>query len=159
MKWIAAIVMAVAAGAAWADNGNQAVSGDMVWKKECSSCHIAYPPRFLTAENWEQLMNGLDKHFGDNASLDNGTRQEILAYLKRHAGKGSRHSAKSLRISDTRWFRSEHHEVPSSAWSNPAIGSRARCAACHINAERGDWSEHGVRLPAGLHMEDEDDDD
>jgi nitrate/TMAO reductase-like tetraheme cytochrome c subunit len=157
MKWIAMIVMAVVAGSAWADNGNQAVSGKTVWKKECSSCHIAYPPRFLTAEDWEKLMKGLDTHFGDNASLNADTRHEILAYLKRHAGKGSRHSAKSLRISDTRWFRSEHHEVPSEAWTNPAVRSRAHCTACHINAERGDWSERGVRLPAGLHMDDDDD--
>lgn len=157
MKWLAVIVMALATSAAYADNGNQAVSGNSAWNRECSSCHIAYPPQFLTAGDWEQLMNGLDQHFGDNASLDAGTRQEILTFLKLHAGKGSRHSAKSLRISDTRWFRAEHDEVPSRAWADPAVHSRANCKACHINAERGDWSERGVRLPAGLRIKDEDD--
>ena len=157
MKWIAAIVMAVAASTAWAGNGTQAVSDKTVWKQECGSCHIAYPPQFLISDNWERVMSGLDKHFGDNASLDTGVKQQILAYLKSHAGKGSRHSAESLRISDTRWFRSEHDEVPSKAWKDPAVHSRANCKACHIYAEHGDWSESGVRLPAGLHMIDEDD--
>ncbi|MGZ8268326.1 MAG: diheme cytochrome c, partial [Burkholderiales bacterium] len=38
------------------------------WKAECSSCHVAYPPKLLSAQTWRRLMGGLDKHFGTDAS-------------------------------------------------------------------------------------------
>jgi hypothetical protein len=158
MKLIAAAVILMAGSLAYADDGKVTVPNQPKWKEECGSCHLAYPPQFLTAANWTKLMGGLDKHFGDNAALDPGVNQEILAFLKRHAGSGSKHSASTLRISDTSWFRRAHDELPSRAWTDPAVRSPANCGACHVNAARGDWSERGVRLPAGLRMEDKDDD-
>lgn len=120
------------------------------WKAECGSCHIAFPPQLLTKTEWQQMMTGLDKHFGANASLDSKDAQEILDFLQRYAGSGSKYSATSMRISDTPWFTREHREVSQKAWSNPAVKSRANCTACHVNAEKGDWSERGIRMPAGL---------
>jgi nitrate/TMAO reductase-like tetraheme cytochrome c subunit len=129
------------------------------WQKECSACHVAYPPRFLTAPDWKKLMTSLDRHFGDNASVDAATEKDITGYLERHAGTGSRHSAKTLRISDTPWFDRAHRELPRGAWTNPAVKSASNCTACHVDAARGDWSEHGVLLPPGIGMKDEDDED
>lgn len=120
------------------------------WKAECGSCHIAFPPQLLTKTEWQQMMNGLDKHFGANASLDAKDAQEILDFLQRHAGSGSKYSAASMKISDTPWFTREHREVSQKAWANPAVKSRSNCTACHVNAEKGDWSERGIRMPAGL---------
>ena len=129
------------------------------WEAECGSCHIAYPARFLTAETWQRLMASLDRHFGDNASLDAAATAEILDYLKRNASTRMRHSSQSGRISDSLWFIHEHDEISKMAWTSPAVKSPANCTACHIDAARGDWSERGVRMPQGLRREERDEDD
>jgi len=159
MKWLLLLALVVETGLAYADGGKTAVPDYPKWKEECGSCHIAYPPQLLTGADWQRLMGSLDEHFGDNATIDLKVNQEILAFLKRHAGLGAGHSASSLRISDTAWFTRAHHEVPGRAWTDPAVKSRANCTACHVNAERDDWSERGVRMPVGLGEEEGEDED
>lgn len=149
VKCIAVIAMIFGSTIAHADGGKLSVPINSKWKEECGSCHIAYPPKLLTAENWQRLMGGLAKHFGANAMLDDKDNKDILDFLQRNAGSGDKRSASSLRISDTSWFTREHREVSSNTWSNPAVKSRSNCIACHVNAERGDWSERGIRMPGG----------
>ncbi len=158
MKRITMIILALAAGMAYAA-GEKPATPQAKWEAECGSCHLAYPARFLNADTWQRLMDGLDKHFGDNASLDPATTREITDYLKRNASSGANRGSKSMRISDTSWFAREHHEVSSRAWTDPRVKSPANCTACHIEAARGNWSERGVRMPSGLGGEEEDDDD
>ncbi len=158
MKRILVAILAMAASQAYGA-GAAGATPQAKWEAECGSCHIAYPARFLTADTWQRLMDSLDRHFGDNASLDPATTREITEYLKRNASASSNRSAKSMRISDTSWFAHEHDEVSSKAWTDPGVKSRANCTACHINAARGDWSERGVRLPPGLGGEEGEDDD
>jgi hypothetical protein len=157
IKRIAIILALMAASQAYAADP-KAKTPEAKWQAECGACHIAYPARFLSAGDWQKLMASLDRHFGDNASIDAATSQDILHYLSRHAGHGSRHSAKTLRISDTPWFNREHREIPANAWSSPSVKSASNCTACHVDAARGDWSERGVLLPPGVKMEDDDDD-
>jgi len=147
MNGITALVLGLVCTFAHADGVKLSGPAQPQWKEECGSCHIAYPPQLLTAENWKQLMGGLDKHFGANATMAPNDSKAILDFLQRHAGKGGKYSASSLRISDTPWFKREHREVSNSTWSRPAIKSRSNCTACHVNAERGDWSEEGIRIP------------
>ena len=156
VKCLAALVFIFGGTMAYADGGKLSIPSNPKWKEECGSCHIAYPPQLLTAENWQRLMGGLDKHFGANATLNAKDNKDILDFLQRNAGSGDRRSASSLRISDTPWFTREHHEVSGKIWSNPAIKSRSNCTACHVNAERGDWSERGIRMPGGKRMDDDD---
>ncbi|MGC2165766.1 MAG: diheme cytochrome c [Gallionella sp.] len=121
------------------------------WKEECGSCHMAYPPQFLSTESWRALMAGLDKHFGSNASLDPAVAGEIGNFLNQHASTKARPSVDgkepALRISDTRWFKSEHREVSSSEWKNPKVKSPSNCGACHTKADTGSFSEHDVKMP------------
>jgi hypothetical protein len=119
------------------------------WKTECSACHIAFPPRLLPAESWRAIMSSLNKHFSTNASLDAPTIREIGNFLEKNSGQPGREtSGKSiLRITDTRWFKHEHSEMPANVWKNPKIKSPANCAACHLQAERGNYSEHNIRIP------------
>lgn len=159
VKIIAALATIFVSATTLADDMDLNVPKNKTWQEECSSCHIAYPPQLLTADNWQRMMSTLDKHFGENAELDAADNKIITAFLKRYAGYGARHSAKSLRISKTSWFTNEHDEVPSSAWKNTAIKSAANCTACHIDAAKGDWSEDGVSMPAGIKKEDDGDDD
>jgi len=121
------------------------------WRSECGACHFAYPPRFLPAESWRELMSGLDKHFGSNASLDAESALEITAFLEEHARRKSTSRDSSgkypLRITEMRWFMREHDEVSSRVRSNPAVKSLANCAVCHIQAELGDFSERNINIP------------
>ncbi len=153
------LLFVLTAGHAWAAGTPANDTAEAKWQKECSACHVAYPARFLTADDWERLMARLERHFGDNASVDPATARAIAGYLTRHAGTDARHSAATLRISDTPWFGRAHRELPRGAFSHPAVKSASNCTACHVDAARGDWSEHGVLLPPGIRMEDEDDED
>ena len=147
MKWLAALFFVLGSAVAHADGGKFSIPDNSKWREECSSCHIAYAPQLLAASDWQRLMEGLDKHFDANAVLDAKESKEILDFLQHNAGRGGMFSAASLRISDTPWFKLEHREVSSNTWSDPAVKSRSNCVVCHFNAERGDWSKHGIRVP------------
>lgn len=119
------------------------------WKAECGSCHVAYPPQLLPRTSWRAIMAGLDKHFGTDASLDDESVAEVGTFLEGHAaGERGRAGGKPmLRITETRWFRQEHDEVPASTWKDKRVNSAANCAACHTKAEGGDFSERTLRVP------------
>lgn len=147
MRWLATLFLVLGSAMAQADGGKYSVPDNQKWKTECGSCHVAFPPQLLTAGDWKKLMEGLDRHFDTNAVLDMADNREILELLQRHAGSGKKYSAPSLRISETPWFTREHREISVNTWSGQAVKSRSNCTACHVNAERGDWSERGIRVP------------
>ncbi|GAO36432.1 cytochrome C [Sulfuricella sp. T08] len=153
MKTFIAILLIALSSSALADGHKLTVPGNPQWQTECGSCHMAYPPQLLTAANWRQMMKELDRHFGANATLDAKEGVEILAFLERYAARDQRYSANTLRITDTAWFQREHREVSNSVWTHAKVKSRANCTACHVTAERGDWSEHSIRMPDGRRWE------
>jgi hypothetical protein len=125
-----------------------------LYKEECGSCHVAYPPPLLSAGSWRAVMGGLNKHFGEDASIDPGKAKELSAWLAANAGRRDSTDGRGqslLRISDTAWFRKEHRDghdgLTPAVWRAKAVGSPANCGACHTDAERGDYSERGIRLP------------
>ncbi|MEW5878891.1 MAG: diheme cytochrome c [Pseudomonadota bacterium] len=115
--------------------------------EECGSCHVAYPPPLLSAESWRAVMNGLDRHFGTDASIDSAARADIAAYLAANAGAQRKFGATATRITETRWFAREHDEVPAHVWQRADVKSAANCGACHTQADRGDYSERSLRVP------------
>ncbi|MGZ8204006.1 MAG: diheme cytochrome c [Burkholderiales bacterium] len=146
---------------AGAQTGKPASSGDAaaMWKAECASCHMAYPPGLLPERSWRKLMAELDKHFGQNASLDAAATKAIVSYLvENSAERGtSRRSARflgaipanatPLRITENAHFVREHREVSPADWKLPKVGSPANCNACHSDAEQGNFSERNVKIP------------
>lgn len=138
MKWAVGILLALGINQAHAADDVSATHARTKWKAECGSCHVAYPPQLLAAGNWQQLMNRLDQHFGENASLDAKDNKLILGYLLRNAGSGDRYSAPTLRISDTPWFKHEHHVISSKEWARADVNSRSNCSACHGKVVLGD---------------------
>lgn len=148
MKAILIVALVTASFTAQADGQKTFTASNPAWQAECGSCHLAYPPQLLPARSWRAIMAGLDKHFGSDASVDAKAAAEISAFLEKNAGRDRDNTAQPvLRISDTRWFRHEHDEVPSAVWRNPKVKSASNCAACHIGATQGDFSEHSVRIP------------
>lgn len=122
---------------------------DPTWKAECGGCHIAYPPALLPAASWRAIMAQLERHFGTDASVDAPTAQSIDAFLERNAGRERRPTGAGapLRITETRWFRHEHDEVPARVWNSPTVTSAANCEACHARAAAGDFSERTLKAP------------
>jgi hypothetical protein len=119
------------------------------WQQECSSCHIAYAPGLLPAESWRRVMTGLDKHFGTDASLAPAESGEITDFLVRNGTNRWSGPASPLRITETPGFLREHRgdEVPAGAFKRASVKSAANCQACHSGAAKGDFNEHGVRIP------------
>ena len=132
---------------------NYSVPKNAAFAEECASCHMAYPPQMLHADSWRAVMNGLPKHFGTDASLDEKRRIAITAYLVAHSGgrkTGDTRDAQGkplLRITETAHFVKEHREISAATWQRASIKSPANCAACHAQAAAGDYNEHSVRIP------------
>lgn len=150
---ISATLPLVHISAAFADDDGDASEpprlSNAKWKEECGACHLAYPPSFLPAESWRAIMSRLDRHFGSNASLDAATAREIRAFLEKNADAKKHKVLRKplLRITQTRWFKSEHEEVAARAWKNAKVKSPANCGACHGGAELGDFNEDDVQIP------------
>jgi mono/diheme cytochrome c family protein len=119
------------------------------YKQECAACHVAFPPGMLTAESWRRLLGNLPQHYGTDASLDATTVNELATWLSANAGtyKRVREAPPEDRITRSAWFIRKHDEVPAAAWKRPAVKSAANCAACHTQADQGDFNEHSVRIP------------
>ena len=155
MKRATLLLLSLLSLPAMADGDRMPAQENAAWKEECGSCHVAYPPSLLSAANWRQMMGSLDRHFGANTQLDAKPRDEILAFLEANAAsKETRHSAASLRISDTPWFGRKHDEVPIALWKDARLKSPANCGACHQDAERGTYRERNIVMPGGMRKAD-----
>lgn len=131
-----------------------------LYKNECGSCHMAYPPGLLPARAWEQVMGGLERHFGDNAELDGVTVESLQSFLVANAAdrtddKLSRKFSTSLatgdvpaRISRVGYFLKEHRKIPEKIVRSPEVGSFSRCESCHPRAEQGSFEEGEIRVPS-----------
>lgn len=141
---IAAMALSLLPAAARADGGRIGKVSDPAAAKECGACHMAYQPGFLPQRSWREIMSNLPDHFGEDASLDEATRQKIEDYLLANAADagrartGGNDEPAILRISDLPWFRREHGaRTRARAESNAQIGSMSNCVACHRGAESG----------------------
>ena len=150
-RLLAGLASAALAQAALAD-GTPRVPLLPKYQQECAACHIAYAPGLLPAASWQRLMSALPRHFGTDASLDATTVREISGWLAQHAGTAKKVRRDPTpppedRITRAAWFTREHREVPAPTWKLPAVKSASDCAACHIRADEGDFSERNIRIP------------
>ena len=118
-----------------------------LYQQECGSCHLAYPAGLLPARSWTRLMQGLDQHFGVNASLDDESVKTLSTYLTRYASTRTETPPQD-RITQARWFVRKHHDFTQQDWLK--VKGASNCAACHTGAAQGDFEEDRVRLPDGL---------
>lgn len=127
-----------------APNPNEAA-----YTNECASCHIAYPPRLMDSGSWNVMLDGLNSHFGVDASTDPQTLSRIRSHLQRNSSQSSRRVPQdnSLRITQTPWFLKEHRKVRMKDWlgqftksGKPGeAGNRkwSNCEQCHAGAAKG----------------------
>ena len=119
------------------------------YEAECASCHMAYPPGLLGQQNWQNIMSGLDKHFGTDASIDAKTDAELTPWLLKYAATKPKYVAfaPENRITKTSWFIRKHDEVRVDVWKRAGVKSPANCMACHADASSGDFNEDSIRIP------------
>lgn len=138
---------------AWSDSDERypAVT-DAATVKECGACHMAFQPQMLPKRSWRAIMGDLQNHFGEDASLPADQARHIENYLTANAGdagkwqfgavRGLKGNDTPLRISETPfWVRAHRGEVRPGAFSDPRVGSKANCVACHRGAEKGYYED------------------
>ncbi|MEE4279803.1 MAG: hypothetical protein V2I82_15155 [Halieaceae bacterium] len=151
----------------WRASADVAPVANEAYRAECGACHMPYQPGLLPGSAWEVVMRpeALAEHYGDIASLGEPLRAELAAYLVDNAAdqaKRSRSRAFAVasragatstttglpRISETRYFRHEHHEIPQRlVGGNPEVRSFSQCDACHRGADDGVYNEDQVVIP------------
>lgn len=119
------------------------------WQQECAGCHLAFAPGLLPAASWQQLMSGLDKHFGVDASLTPTQSTEIADFLVKNASNRWTAKTSPLRITDSAWFKSKHNsgEIAPAVWKRESIKSPSNCLACHAGADKGSFDERSIKIP------------
>lgn len=117
--------------------------------KECISCHTLYPPFLLPQKSWVSMMDGLENHFGDDASLDAQTTESIKEFLVKNSAESSTKES-SLRImasldkdktylaiTETPFWKNRHKKIDKAVYAREEIGKPSNCKACHANIENG----------------------
>ena len=148
MKHIAITLLLGAALPALADRVPLPANAPAGYQAECGSCHMAYQPALLSANDWRRTMAGLKDHFGTDATVDGPAGQEIANFLERNAGNAGKlgSAGEPPRISQTARFVRKHRDIPAKYWKDPRIKSAANCEACHRGAAEGNYSEHDILI-------------
>jgi cytochrome b len=130
---------------------------DPTYVRECGSCHMAYPPSLSPSARWIAIMDGLQDHFGEDASLEPGLMSRMRAYLTMNAAeKWDTRAAHELQRSDPRnplrltatpfWIRM-HRGIPESVFKSKAVGAKGACEKCHSDASTGRFDPQDIRIP------------
>ena len=97
------------------DDGEKAkLPTNALYNAECGSCHVPFPTRLLSANEWGKITARLDKHFGVDATIDTVTLTKLNQYLSANSAAKDRTTAtadKLPRITESRWFIKEHDEI------------------------------------------------
>jgi hypothetical protein len=170
-RFILAAVLAAALGAHAADDrfhkktpdsmNGFAPARDALYIKECGTCHFAFSPGLLPARSWVRMMGRLDRHFGENVSLDAATRGRLQDYLAKNAADVSAYEG-----SKTFMERVDANATPRRLWEVPlfkemhtvmveVIGTKQKvkvktltnCNACHQKAADGSFGNDELYIP------------
>ncbi len=137
--------------------GVPAGATDPAYARECGACHFAYPASLATQAVWHSLMNGLDAHFGENASLDAAQTASIASYLDLNAAEHfdtlASHSFRLMNPGDPMrltaspgWTRL-HRSIAESVFTTRAVGGKGACNACHQDGATGRFDPQRISIP------------
>ena len=128
------------------------------YKESCGSCHMAYPAGLLPAASWRKMLNNASDHFGTELTLDEAEKTSVSAYLSANAadkngGKIGKKIMRNLdsptpeRISTLPYIQQKHRKIDPAVFNRPAVGGLQNCAACHPDAEKGDFDDDRAFIP------------
>ena len=111
---------------------------NQLYKDECGSCHWAFLPQLLPSGSWNTLMDGLENHFGEDATLAPEDEKAIRSYLastSRSRMWGGNDSI--IRITEMPGIRGSHRGIDRWIAKYPQIKSFSNCTICHKGADYG----------------------
>lgn len=125
---------------------------------ECKSCHTLYPPYLLPKQSWVKMMDNLENHFGDDASLDEKDKNSIRDYLVDNSAENSTkesafHILKSIKnteiiaVTKTPYWEKRHDEIDKSIFASKDVVAKSNCKACHKNIEQGLLNDKDIKIP------------
>lgn len=125
---------------------------------ECGSCHMLYPPNFLPKKSWELLMSNLKNHFGDDASVDENTNRNILAFLLKNSAENSTYKVSwnflnsinnqdIIALSNTSYWKKKHRKIAKEVFESSKVKSKANCKVCHNDIEKGLIEYENIKNP------------
>lgn len=130
-----------------------------IYEKECGSCHFAYPAGLLPSSSWNKMMSNLDKHFGDDATVDEETFQTLVSYLNENSAEKSMNYKRSRKIvenlngnipdsiSKMPYMKKKHEDIKEHLITQKEVKGMFNCTACHQNAKKGIFSDDDVNIP------------
>ena len=109
---------------------------------------LCIPPNILPKKSWELIMSDLENHFGDDASIDEGTNRNILAFLVKNSAEESTMQASwnflnsiedkdIIAPSQTAFWKKTHKDISKEIFDHEKVKSKANCKACHTDIEKG----------------------
>ena len=101
-----------------------------------------FNPPMLPAAYWKLVIEDLSNHFGEDASLDDETVEELATYIYANSAdaivpegvflRGVNPANPVLRITDTPFWIIKHEKAaPLGGWVNEEVKSKSNCLACH----------------------------
>lgn len=131
---------------------------DADYKRECGACHMVYHPSLEPAANWNAMLDHLDSHFGEDASLDPAIVAHLRSYLNANAAehwdtlpavlfRTTLDPQNPLRLTATRIWRRIHDDIPDAAFKVGPVTGRGNCIACHTDAETGLFTAQHIHAP------------
>jgi cytochrome b len=159
--WLALTAVSAAAGIALLSRlppvGIPILPPNETMLTECGDCHHPFHPSLLPRASWARLMASLNDHFGEDASLPAGKRDEIAAYLERYAAdawdtEAARRfavvsPADPLRITATPYWRQKHAGIDPAVFAAKPVMARSNCIACHRDADSGRFDDQAIAIP------------
>ena len=138
-------------------SGLQHLPPNEMYETECGDCHAAFHPSLLPAKSWADMMATLDDHFGEDASLDPDTINEIALYLAEYAGEvWDTEAANRFRILDpahpmqitaTPYWMRKHDEITAETFKIKGIGVKSNCSGCHTDHYSGRFDDQKIKIP------------
>lgn len=125
---------------------------------ECISCHTLYPPYLLPRESWVKMMDDLENHFGDDASLDEEDVNSIKEYLVKNAAETSTKESAfkilnsmdvndTIAITKTPYWKKRHKDIDKSVFKTKKVKNISNCKACHRSIEQGLLNDKDIKIP------------
>lgn len=147
MRLAATLGLALACSPVFADDDLRQPITHQLTKYECGACHFAYPASMLPEASWRKIMQGLENHFGEDASLELEAIQDITQYLVAQAADTKPQFSKYLRgidaqnppirITETEYWTGKHFAISKEHLPSGLAGLKAVCTVCHLRAEDG----------------------
>jgi cytochrome b len=140
-------------------HGVLAMPANQIYQAECGACHWPYHPSLLPRSSWTLIMNGLDDHFGEDATLPPEQAREIATYLSGYAAEAwdteaanrlAKVSAEEpTHLTKSPYFVLKHSGIEPAVFKRRGIRSRGNCIACHRDADSGRFDDQAIAIPPG----------